>query len=171
VLKYIFLNENETKKRKCSFTQRVIMWEKHSSFFETLTEEKDREQYIKKLTLQNGQLLSDPFNIDDREWSSDVKFLPDITYLDIWSYLIDTPSDFTKDKLKAYKSLEAYNFFVSGHVQDVSIHNIKESCFSFVKTSVLPSQRQGLKQQLYQVWLALHKKGWILSANCTCMAG
>ena len=118
------------------------MWEKHSSFFETLTEEKDREQYnIKKLTLQNGQLLSDPFNIDDREWSSDVKFLPDITYLDIWSYLIDTPSDFTKDKLKAYKSLEAYNFFVSRHVQDVSIHNIKESCFSFVKTSVLPSQR------------------------------
>jgi len=114
------------------------MWEKHSSFFETLTEEKDREQYIKKLTLQNGQLLSDP------------KYLPDITYLDIWSYLIDTPIDFTKDKLKAYKSLETYIFFVSGHVQDVSIHKIKEGSFSFVKTSVFPSQRQGKKQQLYQ---------------------
>ncbi|XP_057289881.1 uncharacterized protein LOC130612565 [Hydractinia symbiolongicarpus] len=36
----------------------------------------------------------------------------------------------------------------------------------------LPSQRQGQKQKLYEVWVALHKKGgWVLTANCTCMAG
>lgn len=84
------------------------MWKKHSSFFRALNNEKDRESYLKKLTLQNGKLLQDPFNIDAKEWSTDVKKLPDITYPDIWNYLIETPSEFTKDKLKAFKSLEAF---------------------------------------------------------------
>ena len=147
------------------------MWKKQSSFFKSLTEEKDREQYIKKLTLQNEKLLPDPFNIEEKNWSNEVTLLPDIAYPDIWNYLVETPSEFTKDKLRCYKSLEAYNFFVSGHVQDVSIHAIKNTSFFYVKTSVLPSQRQGLKEQLYEVWIALHKTGWVLSANCTCMAG
>lgn len=146
------------------------MWEKHSSFFSAL-HEKDKVDYVKKLTLQSLKLLPDPFNIEDTEWEADVTKLPDIQYPDICIYLIETPSEFSKDKLKAYKSLEAYNFFVSGHVQDVFIHQIEGSHFSYVKTKVLPSQRQGKKETSYEVWVALHSSGWILSANCTCMAG
>ena len=51
------------------------------------------------------------------------------------------------------------------------IHDIKNKDFSFVKLSVLPSQRQGKKETPYGVWIAIHKHGWILSENCTCMAG
>ena len=37
---------------------------------------------------------------------------------------------------------------------------------------VLPSQRQGKTATLYDVWVAINKEnGWILTANCTCMAG
>ncbi|XP_047140341.1 uncharacterized protein LOC124815619 [Hydra vulgaris] len=75
--------------------------------------------------------------------------------------------------MKAYKSLEAYNFFVCGHVQDVYCNIVKEDVqFCFVKSKVLPSQRQGQKTKLYDVWVALNKvDGWILTGNCTCMAG
>lgn len=147
----------------------VDMWNQTSHYFENL-ENDDKDRYIKKLTLTDGTLLPDPYNISTG-WESDVLRLPDITWPDICSYLIDTPSDFTKDKLKAYKSLEAYNFFVSGHVQDVFFYNTKQSDMCFIKSSVLPSQRQGQNQILYDVWVAMHSTGWILCGNCTCMAG
>eukprot|EP00795_Rhopilema_esculentum_P016088 gene16088-7440_t len=59
------------------------------------------------------------------------------------------------------------------HVQDCIYHNItEESDFCYIKTEVLPSQRQGEKTNLYKVWVCLHKtNGWILKGNYTCMAG
>ena len=116
-------------------------------------------------------LLPDPYSLDASQWSSEESLLPDITFADITFYLIETSSEFTRDKIRAYKSLEAYNFFVSGHVNDVYIHKVAKSDFSLIKSLVLPSKRQGQKETLYNVWVSLHKTGWILSANCTCMAG
>jgi len=141
-----------------------------SEYFKALTEE-NRTDYIKKLTLATGESLPDPFTLQN--WQTDVKLLPDITWGDIYVYLIEYPSLFSKESLKAYKSLEGYNFFVSGHVQEVSYHGLEDkSKFCFVRSEVLPSQRQGVKQKLYKVWIALNKReGWILTANCTCMAG
>ena len=63
------------------------------------------------------------------------------------------------------------------HVNNVYIHNVihnvMKSDFSLIKSSVLRSQHQGQgqKENLYSVWVSLHKTGWILSANWTCMAG
>jgi len=37
---------------------------------------------------------------------------------------------------------------------------------------VLPSQRQGKTATLYHAWVVVNKQnGWVLTANCTCMAG
>ena len=143
-------------------------WKK-SQYFKDL-EQTDKNRYVKKLTLNNEHVLPDPYAITDG-WEDNVLLLPDIAYPDIYNYLIETPSDYTKDKLKAYKSLEAYNFFVSGHVHDVYITEVRVKTFLCVKAGVLPSQRQGEKAILYQVWVIMHVKGWILTANCTCMAG
>ena len=142
-----------------------------SEYYINELEESDKPAYEKKLTLNNGLLLPDPYSLDASQWSSEESLLPDITFADITFYLIETPSEFTRDKICAYKSLEAYNFFVSGHVNDVYIHKVAKSDFSLIKSSVLPSKRQGQKETLYNVWVSLHKTGWILSANCTCMAG
>ncbi|XP_047138492.1 uncharacterized protein LOC124814643 [Hydra vulgaris] len=117
-------------------------------------------------------LLPDPFVLEN--WKNDVSMMPDITWGDMYNYLINSsPSNFTHDSMKAYKSLESYNFYICGHVQDVYYNLIEETNeFCFIKSEVLPSQRQGKKQKCYEVWVAINKvNGWILTANCKCMAG
>ena len=106
-----------------------------SEYFESLSEE-DKKGYLAKLTLSTGEQLPDPFILHSN-WSDDVSLLPDITYPDIYHYLIEYPSQFSKESLKAYKSLESYNFFVSGHVQNVYNHEVeKKSMFCFIKMEV-----------------------------------
>ena len=131
----------------------------------------DRSGYEKKLMLSSGVMLPDP--LPCTEWITDLKTWPSIEWPDIYTYLIDTPSVYTKEKLKAYKSMDAVNFVLCGHVQEVKYHKISDSSeFCAMRAQVLPSQRQGVKTQLYDAWIYVHKeKGYILTANCTCVAG
>ncbi|KAJ8266320.1 hypothetical protein GJAV_G00129060 [Gymnothorax javanicus] len=44
--------------------------------------------------------------------------------------------------------------------------------FCALRAGVLPSQREGLKTKPYDAWVYVHRDlGYILTANCTCMAG
>ena len=76
-----------------------------------------RSRYLEKTTLIGG---IDPYTIKKSDFISDVQLLPSISYPDIVNYLIHTPSSYTLDELKAYKSCEAYNYFVSGWVREVT---------------------------------------------------
>ena len=106
-----------------------------SSYFNELQKE-DKAKYNRKLTLTNGQLLPDPYRIVEN-WKSDVKLMPDVSWGDMYNYLVNSPSEYTHDNLKAYKSLEAFNFFVCNHVQDIYYNEIaKESEFCSIKTKV-----------------------------------
>ena len=146
------------------------MLKNSSKYFLELSSD-DKHAYIKKLTFTDGTVLPDPFGITDGQWESNILLLPDVTFGDLYTYLIETPSEYTHENIKAYKSLEAHNFFLNGHVQDVFYHDPKNSNMCYIKSSVLPSQRQGKKEKLYSVWLILSKTGSVLTANCTCMAG
>lgn len=44
---------------------------------------------------------------------------PDLQYGDVYSYLIETKGPYTKEKLRACKSLDAFNYFICGHVRTV----------------------------------------------------
>ncbi len=102
---------------------------------------------------------------DETKW-------PSIQWPEIYNYLIDTPSVNTRDKLKAYKSLDAYNFVLCGHVQDIQFYDFQVQDFVVLKTEVLPSQRQCKKTELYKAWVIVNKtNNCILIANCNCMAG
>lgn len=46
---------------------------------------------------------------------------PDVTYPDIYNYLIITPSFCTHEQLKAYRSMDGYNFFSSGWVSNLTV--------------------------------------------------
>ncbi len=130
---------------------------------------KDRENYFIKLTLSDGQQLPDPSGIT--EWEEDVTKWPDVQWPDIHLYLVEKPSVYTREKLRAYKSLNAYNYVMCGHVQSIQHHDIDPE-FCVLRSKVLPSQRQGHKTEMYDAWAIVNRKeNYILTANCTCMAG
>ena len=85
---------------------------KKSMYIETLSGE-TLARYQKKLELNDGV---DPYQINKKDWSSDEEKLPAISYPDLLSYLLFTPSPYSKEDLKAIKSTEAYNQFLNGFV-------------------------------------------------------
>lgn len=78
-----------------------------------------QKRYLDKILLLNSQdpylLLKDNCVL----WTTDLNLVPSITYPDICNYLVLTKSAYTLEEFKAYKSLDAYNFFVSGWVSNV----------------------------------------------------
>ncbi|ELT93593.1 hypothetical protein CAPTEDRAFT_211284 [Capitella teleta] len=135
--------------------------------------DKDRLLYLEKLVLTSGEEIPDPYSISEADWIVDIREWPIISWPDIHGYLIDTPSLYTKEKLRAYKSLDAVNYVLCGHVQEIKYHGISpESDFCLLRSLVLPSQRQGSSSTLYDAWVCISKsQGFILTANCTCIAG
>jgi hypothetical protein len=135
--------------------------------------DKDRLLYLEKLVLTSGEEIPDPYSIGEADWIVDIREWPIISWPDIHGYLIDTPSLYTKEKLRAYKSLDAVNYVLCGHVQEIKYHGISpESDFCLLRSLVLPSQRQGSSSTLYDAWVCISKsQGFILTANCTCIAG
>ena len=68
-------------------------------------------------------------------WSNDITLLSDLSWGDVTEYLIDSLTKFTKEALKAYKSLEAYNYFICNHVHACYYHEVsKDSQFCFIKS-------------------------------------
>ena len=61
----------------------------------------------------------DPYQIKKEELSSDISKFSPVTYPDIVNYFLFSLSPLTKEELKAYKSLDSYNQFVSGWVKEV----------------------------------------------------
>ena len=53
----------------------------------------------------------DPYNFSDSDWCDDLSLWPPIEFGHIFCYLVDTPGEFTREKLLSYKSLEAYNYY------------------------------------------------------------
>jgi hypothetical protein len=112
--------------------------------------DKDRLLYLEKLVLTSGEEIPDPYSIGEADWIVDIREWPIISWPDIHGYLIDTPSLYTKEKLRAYKSLDAVNYVLCGHVQEIKYHGISpESDFCLLRSLVLPSQRQGSSSTLY----------------------
>lgn len=70
----------------------------------------DCTDYLKKLVLSNGEKLPEPYIIPSEELISDMSKWPATIWPDIYSYLIEKPSVYTKDNLRASKSLDAYNY-------------------------------------------------------------
>ena len=71
-----------------------------------------QSRYRENISLCDGV---DPYCLRKSEFSTDFKDLPCVQFPDIFNYLvIQTASFYTKNQMKAYKSIEAYNFFVSG---------------------------------------------------------
>ena len=100
--------------------------------------------------------------------SGNVEEFPDITYPDIVNYLISSQSPYTLDDLKSYKSLESYNYFVSGWVSEIGMQKLP-SRHSLLIAKVKHSQR--MNEPALKPWVIAEMNGKILCGHCNCMAG
>lgn len=93
---------------------------------------------------------------------------PGVEYGHIYCYFIERPGVYTHKELQQWKSLDAYNYFLSGHVREIKVWRVCESV-SILKAMVNPSQRSA--SNAHCAWVAVKQDGSIITAHCTCMAG
>ena len=91
-----------------------------SNYYKTHSEAAQRRYKEKpdKIYLYKDPYL--PRDISNETLLSNLHW-PNIEYPDIYNYLINTPSVYTTDTLKAYESLDAYNYFVSGWISNIKV--------------------------------------------------
>ena len=76
-----------------------------------------------------------PMSDDPITSNVEMDVLPAVEYRDIYN-LISTPSPYTKEYLKAYKSLDGYKYFLAGWVGDVSSFQVSGSQHFIVRAEV-----------------------------------
>ena len=96
-----------------------------------------KKRYTEKLTLLDMNVDEDPYQITN--FVDDMTLWPPVTYGDIFCYFIDRPGVYTRQQLLQWRSLEAYNYFQSGHVRTVEIW-VAKSDFCVLKALVNPVQ-------------------------------
>lgn len=93
-----------------------------------------RERYKQIVKKYIGR---DPYSLKMSEYTTEVKDLPTIEAVDITNYLVLQTSYYTRQQMKAFKSLEAYNFFVSGWVHNLGTKRLRDGySLVFARVSV-----------------------------------
>ena len=142
----------------------------YSKIYESL-DAVSKKRYREKLDrIQEvaGDNIQDPY-LSDKENVSH-QDCPLVEFGDIYSYLINAPSPYTKNELKAFKSLEGYRCLVAGFVGSVIVFAAgSSSSIVFVRAKVRHSQAASLSP--LELWAAVESNGIVSCAHCTCTAG
>ena len=126
-----------------------------SEYFMSLSYEA-KKRYTIKLTV-DGEVVPDPYAIPHNLWLDDM-----------FVHLINTKGLYTKDKLKAYKSFEAHNYYYNGFVQTVYYYDTNNLCVHKAKVN----QSQKLADNAHEAWVILSNLHSVIqTTHCKCMAG
>lgn len=87
--------------------------------------EPSRSRYNQKIGQHIGY---DPYTLKKSDFSHDLADLPGVEAIDITNYLVLQTSYYTASQMKAYKSLEAYNYLVCGWVNDLGSKAALNDC-------------------------------------------
>ena len=85
---------------------------------------KIKPRYADKLSLCDG---SDLYLLTKTDFSTNFHDFPNLQFSDISTYLVLQTYFYTAKQMKAFKSLEAYNFFVCGWVNNIGVRRLKDS--------------------------------------------
>lgn len=129
-----------------------------------------KRRYCEKLTV-NGSTLPDPLDTTIKQYvfsNSNSKKWPTITFGDIYLYLVERECSYTRERFKNFKSLDSYNYVLSGKVRNLLMHRNEQLKVCVVICDVQASQTAS---KLHSPWIVAMSNGSILSGHCTCMAG
>ena len=119
-----------------------------------------KQRYINKLALVDMKIEDDPFEEkNQKEFEDDMKKWPQVEFGHIFCYYIERPGLYTRRQLLQWKSLDAFNYFQSGHVRTVRIKKMSQCCI--MMAYVNPSQSSPDKAHLtsyYQRFCVTQKK-------------
>ena len=73
--------------------------------------------------------------------------------------------------MKAYKPLETYNYYASGHIRTVYyFESSEQSVYAVLKAQVNPSQKAPITP--HEAWVVIYKEdGQVLTGHYNCKAG
>ena len=86
-----------------------------------LDDKKSYEEKLKKIS------NIDPYNLSASFYSDSSENWPSIEFPDMVNYLLFTSSRYTNDQLKAYKSLDSYQYFIAGWVRCIFVGKATQS--------------------------------------------
>ena len=154
----------------------------YSAYYRELPEDA-KKRYDEKLD-KLGTNVDDPYatmpsggqpGASDLWMMNSGELWPKVEYPDIYNYLVNTPSPYTKEQLKAYKSMEGYKYFVDGWVGRVIVYQIPadgtERATQVALLSACVRHSQRLSGSPLKPWVAAEMVGTVVCAHCTCMAG
>ena len=127
-------------------------------------------RYLEKLKLLGLDERDDPYDPKNaHNFVEDMTKWPAVEHSHIFSYYIQRPGIYTQHQLLQWKSLDAFNYFQSGHVRDIKIWLRPTSQCCIVMAYVNPSQNAPEKAHL--AWIGTKFDGEIITLHCSCMAG
>lgn len=101
-------------------------------------EGESRLRYIEKLNSLGG--INDPYTLPASLFTDvvqcDSTSVPDFAYHDLYNYIVFNPSPYTGADMKAYKSLEAYKYFLAGWVNNLQLSAVNGRDFCLVQSKV-----------------------------------
>ena len=98
----------------------------YSSLYEQL-DSSGKARYKEKLRML--KLRSDPYLLDKNTWLTERSVWLPVEFPNVFVYLINSPSPYTKEALKAYKSTDAWSYFVAGLVTELKVLKITEDSY------------------------------------------
>ena len=94
-----------------------------------------------------------------------MKLMHNVSWGDMHNYLVNSPSEYTHNNLKAYRSFETFNFFVYNHVRDIYYNEIaKKSLFCSITSKV----QKYLFKYFYQKFILVFRRGVLLLKFFVC---
>ncbi|XP_074039917.1 uncharacterized protein isoform X1 [Leptinotarsa decemlineata] len=120
-------------------------------------------RYVEKVK----DLNCDPNTLAEGSFDNGLDYVPPITSMEIICYLVLTHSFYTKEQMRAYKSLNAFKYFEAGFVENVGFQLIND--YVLIAGTVKHSMKA--RESKLRVWIVSQKDGAICTAHCTCMAG